>query len=1602
MNQSASMPKDFLSHLRRLSRSSREESSALIDGANELLERVAARPDSLLDGLELLSDLIRDDHHGPAVGKGLHPGKLEEIGWRLVEWLQGGSPEPVAQLQRSAWHWLDLLRQPSFISRIEGEERRNAWLELILALVDASRYTIGSMFAMRVATYGPRTFLREPEKGGEGRHSWIEIATQVDRISKGLLALDERTPTKRVAILSENCLQMALFDLACLTTGFVDIMIPAHNTETDVAYILDHLDANVAVVSTPGQLMKIQKTRSQLPKLERIITFFDPESEDPSLISLGTLVGMGGEIDDQDLQTRRSGIDLQSLATIMVTSGTTGKPKGIRFSHRNLVAKRFARSLALPEIGDHDVFLCYLPLFHTFGRYFELLGCLFWGATYTFLLDPSREGLLDAFREAEPSVFISIPKKWLQLQEEIGRHADLEQASDEEVLAASRKVLGPRLRWGLSAAGYLPAEVFRFFQRQGVELMSGFGMTEATGGITMTPPGGYRDDTLGVALPGIDLKLGNDGELMMRGSYVMMGYVGQEGETGVDEEGWVRTGDLMRRDEAGFLRIIDRKKEIYKNIKGETIAPQRVENLFRDFDSVARVFLVGDHREYNTVLIVPNMQVEDIDLKSMASDELKAYFRSLVVSVNRFLAPFERIVDFTILDRDFSAERGELTPKGTFRRKVIAENFSELIESMYRRVRFRLHAKGPLVTVPNWLYQVLGWTAHDVRLEGDHLFAVPSAAKLVIEPTSEGNDLLRIGSCVYRFSGRELDLGTVLTSPELWLGNEELAVFAQLDSQPEIRRRRAPKNLEMIYRFREYSATAEDEKAIRDAIESGQHSLAELDLAARMLGSVDERHTIQGIRLLEKVVSSPDPSLGRESLAILRTAARAKPLVTRRRAFRALFPVEVAHRARRTVQEFLAAGDLLDEGTIDRLAGETTSPAVLDALVETCDQWLAGGEPADSARRRRAATSVLGLLAEYGARHPGVYKRLRWALSRMQAFAEERGVEDLMRQANRKMQEGFRRWLGSPTRIAVDPETGDEYRWEDVITFEDEMNEEDRNRALGLIRGTNFVREAVFLFTGRIIRLSDIPLGGMWVSLLGEKHGKAVYRLTIHTRLQGSYDIAINVNRELAAETVEEETLWLVVAGEEKGGQRLVEDFGGYWRQYDSWSEEFVAGETVNRFIGRLSRQRTVDAENRLKAIWPFVVWSAAEAYLEFWDRTRRRFVIADPAGYNVIVPTHDFQVGPRIVSVSEREAFGGLGQYLSSLWVRLVEAAEETHPVLRGVAAKELIYSALVETVGVDQGLALLREMSRLQPDQHSAIEEFCGGIERLGFVPKRLHFAISRYHRWAELAVGATPQARARMIQDLFGTYNLASLVEEYPAARVRFYRETVFLGAAEDFRRELDRVIIQITKGGIDGDQLVELVGSLRQYIEDGSEEEYFLTRLTYPHLRPGDLAELVFTEAGGTRQADVVVVQEDTEGRPFRIRHPVSPKEVGRLHKLFLSAKLEVTFRPEHQYLVAVNQRDALIGGIFYEVDKGGHRAHLEKIVVVERVRKHGISDGLMNELFNRLRVQGIQAVTTGFFRPSYFYRFGFRIEKGYAGLVKDLVAETPKTPDLSEI
>jgi len=1274
----------------------------------------------------------------------------------------------------------------------------------------------------------------------------------------------------------------------------------------------------------------------------------------------------------------------------MYTSGTTGTPKGISFTHRNIVFKRFARALALPEIGEDDRFLCYLPLFHTFGRFLELTGCVFWGATYCFAKNPSIDSLTRQMRRLRITVLISIPMKWMQLYDLVRQTVDVMSADDAEIESALRRIVGPGLRWGLSAAGFLDPEIFRFFQRNGVELMSGFGMTEGTGGITMTPPGRYKEDSLGPSLPGIELALADDGELMVRGPYVMQGYLNPpEGTVSFDSDGWFHTGDLMERDEDGFLRIVDRKKEIYKNIHGETIAPQKIENLFRDFESVGRIFLVGDHRPYNTALIYPNPDFEDLDLATLDPDELKTHFRSLVVSANSFLAPYERIVDFAIIDRDFDAKRDELTAKGTYRRKNIERTFADQIRLLYRRQTFRVGDAD--ITVPNWFFQALGTTSQELRVEDECLVLTSHGSALTVR--READDAVRIGSVLYRPTRRAIDLGHLLSNPRLWLGNDELVDFAPLSATQRDSRRRRSVSAEWIRRTGTRKIDEAERRAAPELLRRHELNVMDLHRAALLLAADDEADAVAAVKVLDHFLHIEDSNLVGQTLRILRRAAELPSVAVRRRAFQVLATTELQPMYRRTLASFLDRGDnLLDPETISVLVDRDLSTEQVEAFIDETEERCEG--------LRRDSDPELPALCEflssYGATHPTQYRRLRGFFTRAVMIADHEAAREMAAEGKRRLAKGFRVWLGTPSRVAVDPETGLEYRWEDVVAFSDEVDEDTRRRLLEALRTTPIIREASFLFGGtpKVVHLDDILPGGVWIRHLGTSHGKSVFRIAIRTRVREQLDLALNLNRELPAEDAQEEINWLIVCSETRGLGPLVEVFGGSWPEHDLWTEEFIPGETLDHAVNRLAKHH--DDPERVRGWWPFAAWAALSAYVDFWNRTGRRLVVADPTPANVIVPMHDYHTGARLVSISSRAPFDSLPTMLRSFKQIFVEPVETEHPELAGLAGWDILFSAVLEIIGEQEGAAQLRTVleSATSEDREMAerLEIFLESVGRRGFLPRRLFFAAKRFRRWDRLNPDATLSARGRTLHEIFETYDVGELRAAYPEARARFFRETVFRDASDVLAEGLESVISRLRNGELAPDELSYAVADLRAHLSLGADEDYFLARLSYPYLRPDDDVQYVAAAPGGTQQSEMVVTLEDGDGNPYRIRHALSAKEVGRLHRLFLAARLQVQFRPEHRFLVAISERGNLIGGLFYEEQPDAYSAHMDKIVVAEGFQGRGIAGALIEELRNRLRTAGCRSLTTGFFRPQFFYSKGFTVERRYAGLVQSLVDE----------
>ncbi|PID81030.1 hypothetical protein CSB20_04470, partial [bacterium DOLZORAL124_64_63] len=709
----------------------------------------------------------------------------------LLRWVEEVlAAEGCAALPREDWQeYLEETRHPRFLTALYADDRATArrWADTTFRIVEDIHFDLGDLLAQRARRTPERILFQDLSETGAGSWSYRRILERVRSnaavfLQHGVLADQEPPPGDgpRVALLCENGIAAASCDLACLTHDIFVTPLNVHFGTDNLVWIFDRLDITCAVCDHPDRLERLLAIREKTRRSFIIFTLNDcARAGRDNICLLEEYRGMMDAAEIGEVLAARRRRTMREVSTIMFTSGSTGRPKGVAFSQLNLVSKRYGRAAALPEVGRDEVMLCYLPLYHTFGRYLEMLGSIFWGGTYVFSGNPSADTLIAQLQMVHPTALISVPVRWVQLRDRVLAVAS-ESGGELSTDEAFRQVVGPRLAWGLSAAGYLDPKVFRFYHRGGVALCSGFGMTEGTGGLTMTPPEDYVAGSVGVPLPGTEVRLGKLGELEIAGPYIAR-YLPQEGPAGdltvarpESDDHWLATGDLFKEVGGGHLEIVDRIKDIYKNNRGQTVAPRKVESLFDDVPGIKRTFLAGDGRSYNTLLIVPD--TEDEVLRSLNSEEKRReYFNRLVTTANPELPSFERVVNFTVLDRDFSLERDELTPKGSYRRKVIEQNFAAVIEDLYQSNTREYRVGGYRVLVPRWFNRDLGVLDDAIVKSETGLFNREMDRSLTIRTGGHGR--VRIGDLEYHLEGEVIDLGLISRQPLLWLANPQLMAF---------------------------------------------------------------------------------------------------------------------------------------------------------------------------------------------------------------------------------------------------------------------------------------------------------------------------------------------------------------------------------------------------------------------------------------------------------------------------------------------------------------------------------------------------------------------------------------------------------------------------------------------------------------------------------------------------------------------------------------------------------------------------------------------------------------------------------------------------------
>lgn len=555
------------------------------------------------------------------------------------------------------------------------------------------------------------------------RGVWVDISSQdfyrqVVAIARAL----QKWGLKKgdhVAILSENRPEWQIADFACLLLGIIDVPVYSTLPADQIVYLLENSGTRAIFVSTREQLQKIQQIRSQT-YLEQVVLMDDEAATDA--LGFRGLVADTSACRDAEIDAIAQAIRPDDVATLIYTSGTTGTPKGVILTHGN-IASNITFSLRDFGATGNDLSISYLPLSHITARHLDYF-CLQTGVTLAYC--PHIEDLPQALLEAKPTLLVAVPRvyekvynKVLQETRSGIKHRIYEwamrvgRAHRDEVLAGRtppawqwklanallfskiRKGFGGRVRAFISGGAPLGIDLANWYSDVGIVILQGYGLTETSPVIALNTPDANRLGTVGKKLPNVEVKIAEDGELLVRGPSVFRGYWKLPEETrNAFVDGWFKTGDIASLDSDGFLSITDRKKDLIKTSGGKFIAPQPLENQLKSNVFVAQAAIIGDRRKFPAVIIAPQFpaleewaRTNSIPFSSRAeliqNPNVQELYERIVEGLNEKLAQFEKLKKVLLVPDEFSIITGELTPSLKLRRRFVEQKYKSEIDGLY-------------------------------------------------------------------------------------------------------------------------------------------------------------------------------------------------------------------------------------------------------------------------------------------------------------------------------------------------------------------------------------------------------------------------------------------------------------------------------------------------------------------------------------------------------------------------------------------------------------------------------------------------------------------------------------------------------------------------------------------------------------------------------------------------------------------------------------------------------------------------------------------------------------------------------------------------------
>jgi long-chain acyl-CoA synthetase len=593
--------------------------------------------------------------------------------------------------------------------------------------------TIADLIPRAAAAHAEHTAIRYKHDGAWQDVTYVQLADIVAEIAFGLIDLGIE-PGERVCILANTRPEWSYADLAATSVGTVVVPIYQTNSPEECLWVISDSDACAILCEDASQLAKIAAVREQIPHLRTVIVMDPPAAGEmsPEIASLDAIAledvrargrGRANLNGSEELDARRAAVRPEDPFTFIYTSGTTGPPKGCVLSHGNYRAIiDMVEQRASLDADAGDVVYLYLPLAHSYALLLQLL-VFDLGVTLAYFGGDTKQ-IIGELAEVKPTYLPSVPRIFEKIYTLVSANADPEELAgavrvgmqvrelqhagrpipdelqgpfeeaDEQLFKNVRAAFGGRLREAVSGAAPIAKEILEFFFACGVPVMEGYGMTETATAATACSPEAHRFGSVGKPFPGVEVKIAEDGELLIKGPNIFQGYHNNaDASFGAVEDGWLHTGDLGRIDEDGFVYIVGRKKDIIITAGGKNLTPANIENDLKQCRWISQAVMHGDQRPYPVALVTLDEEEIPIyarehdlpeDIPSLAREpSVRALVQAALDRANAKYAQVEQVKKFAILDHDLSQETGELTPTLKVKRNVVNEKYADVLDSLY-------------------------------------------------------------------------------------------------------------------------------------------------------------------------------------------------------------------------------------------------------------------------------------------------------------------------------------------------------------------------------------------------------------------------------------------------------------------------------------------------------------------------------------------------------------------------------------------------------------------------------------------------------------------------------------------------------------------------------------------------------------------------------------------------------------------------------------------------------------------------------------------------------------------------------------------------------